>query len=404
MFNKIAKRIYDVAVNWKPFSMDDAILAGMQAEYNTRKIINNKIKGSGWLFYNSVRIPDKYAGKRREIDFIIVSNNDVKVIELKNWSGSIEISNGDFIQHRRFDKGIVNHGNILKDLDDKCTVLGNYIEKETNTKEDINRYLVFYNSGLSIPNELMKNNNVIKFDQLEQYLPDKNLTEDTVLVAILKLFGFKKEKTKDVVAIPKRISKLKNALGGLGTWDTIELFGDQILIGDILTEGSKSLTTYGKNITNRSSISSIEFDIDRNIIAALYRDQKNYMTITYRDGSVEKSSLDINKSLYYQGAGSKNIDKIELKHLKKLEFGYLKKPNLRPSWSDFKLNMVCEGKVRRIEEYGVFIDIGAPRLALLHYSKLNKRVRPSHFKINDKLDTRILYMSEKENKINIEIV
>ena len=404
MFKKILKRIYDVAVNCKPFSMDEAIRAGMQAEYNTRKMINKKIKGSGWMFYNSVRIPDKIECKRREIDFIIVSNNDVKVIELKNWSGSIEISNGDFIQHRRYDNDKINHGNILKDLDDKCAVLDKYLEKKMNFKEEINRYLVFYNSGLSIPNELLSNKNVIRFDQLEQYLPDNNLTEESVLVAILKLFGFKKEKTKDVVAIPERILKLKNALDGLDTWDMIELFGGKKIIGDILTEGNKRLTIYDKNITNRSSIFSIEFDIDRNIIAALYRDQKNYITITYRDGRVEKSRLDINRTLYYQGAGSTVIDEIRLKHLKRLEFGYLKKPDLRPNWSDLKLNAVHEGKVIRIEKYGVFIDIGAPKWGLLHWSKLNKGVNPEHFNIDDKLNTKILYISEKENKLTLGIV
>jgi hypothetical protein len=405
MFKKVGKRLFDVVVNSKLHFEDEAVFAGRKAEYQTRKMINNKIKGTGWKIYSSIRIPDIFKNMRRELDFIIVSDKDVIAIELKNWSGELEIIDEEFIQYRTHGKGDINHGNILNDLDEKCSALNKYLNNSIGIEQEIKRLLVFYNDSLWLPEILEENINVVTYDQLKEYLPQNSVTNEGIISAILRILGLKIEKTKKTkVSLSTNILKIRNALDNLGTWDTIELFGNKVLFGDIITTGRKCLMMNGNKVTNRSEIYSVDVNIDRNPIGAIYRDPKHSIEIHYRNGNDKKiENIHIEKYVYYQEAGSKIVDRVKLQHLKSIEFGYISK-NKNRDWSNMILNSIYEGKIKKIADYGMLVDIGGPRWGLLHNSKLKKNTNISIFNIGDKIQTKLVYKNEKQNKLSLAMV
>ena len=404
MFRNYKKKLWHILGNRKTFSMDESLRAGLYAEHKTRKMINEKIAGTGWKFYSSIRIPDKKNRRRREIDFIIVTNDDVVVIELKNWSGRLEVSDSNFIQYKKYNGETVNHGKVLNDLNDKCASLKFYFLEWTNINFEIKPLLVFYNNSIILPQELLNYKSVLNFEQFAEYLPNNSNSKSNIIEAILCFLRMEKAQSINENIISRGLPDALNALDHLGTWDIIELFGGKTIIGDILTDGDKSITTYGNCITDRCDISSINFQVDRNIFATLYRKPSSSINIFRRNGTVQKSKLNIKSILYFQEAGSRTISRVALRHVTRIEYGYSKKPSISSSWSNLKTGSIYEGKVKSIKKYGVFIDIGAPRLGLLHITAMNKGVRPGHFSIDDKINTRILYMSESKSIINLALI
>jgi ribosomal protein S1 len=74
------------------------------------------------------------------------------------------------------------------------------------------------------------------------------------------------------------------------------------------------------------------------------------------------------------------------------------------SWDDLREGQVFQGTVTRIESYGVFVDIGAERPAMIHVSELADGFvkSPSDVvKVGEQIEARIIKINRKNRQIDM---
>jgi ribosomal protein S1 len=88
------------------------------------------------------------------------------------------------------------------------------------------------------------------------------------------------------------------------------------------------------------------------------------------------------------------------------EFAILEKQAQREAfWKDVEVGKVVEGEVKRITNFGAFVDIGGMD-GLVHVTEMSwGRIKPaSEFvKVGDKIDVKIIDFNKEENKISLSI-
>lgn len=89
-------------------------------------------------------------------------------------------------------------------------------------------------------------------------------------------------------------------------------------------------------------------------------------------------------------------NRVELTMVKPLEL----------EWRDIKTDMVVKGKVVRIENFGVFLDVGAERPGLIHISELaHGYVRTPTDVVNegDELEAQVIDVNKKKKQIKLSL-
>lgn len=88
------------------------------------------------------------------------------------------------------------------------------------------------------------------------------------------------------------------------------------------------------------------------------------------------------------------------------EFAILEKQAARESfWKEIEVGKVVKGEVKRITNFGAFVDIGGMD-GLVHVTEMSwGRIKPaSEFvKVGDKVDVKIIDMNKEENKVSLSI-
>src|SRR5688572_25157950 len=76
------------------------------------------------------------------------------------------------------------------------------------------------------------------------------------------------------------------------------------------------------------------------------------------------------------------------------------------TWDEVKVGTVVKGKVTRIEKFGVFVDIGAERPAMVHVSELaNDYVSSPEdvVKVGEEVEARVINIDKKKKQIDLSI-
>jgi small subunit ribosomal protein S1 len=75
-------------------------------------------------------------------------------------------------------------------------------------------------------------------------------------------------------------------------------------------------------------------------------------------------------------------------------------------WYEIKKDMVVEGKVVRLEKFGVFVDIGAERPGLVHVSELTHgfiRTPQEVVKEGDEVEVKVLEVNPKKKQVRLSM-
>lgn len=358
-FCRLRNRVREANLNSESFTADAADLAGRAAERQVSMDLSERLAGTGWEFRDNVRVPDPTQRRHRELDFVITSPEEVIVVELKNWSGRIELgTDGSVIQHRRFDNGEQNHGALFADLAERVEVLHLYHRSKEREAVKIRGYVIFFNDNLEVPESLTKREDVLTYATLLNFMPPADKEPSLlrrILLAIMKLFGAKLKPgyTREPSIPSTSIKAFRETVAELGGWDVIDLYGGGYVIGDI-----QASTTPGFELLNRMDTRSLKLDVDRSVVLALFSEPTASVQITNWDGTISSRSVRTSLPIKVRPAGSKDIKEYQVRNIVRLSFGYKRRPCFRYTYDELFEGMLIVGKVCGSKDIGVFVDIG----------------------------------------------
>lgn len=75
-------------------------------------------------------------------------------------------------------------------------------------------------------------------------------------------------------------------------------------------------------------------------------------------------------------------------------------------WDEIRAGQVFSGKVKRLERYGAFVDIGATREGLVHVSEITSdyiQDPKDHLRVGDEVQVKVLKVDHKRRRIELSI-
>lgn len=240
---------------------DKRYLAGEEGEEIIKDLVSHQDFGlkRGCLCLKDRRVPIVNGKGKREIDFIIVTDNKINVIEVKNWSGRIVGRLRDISWTVYSQNGSRREVcNLVEDNSTKAKVLVEFLQANgfNISSGDVNHYVFFVNTRrpdgsvrLEMDYDLSNSNNIVTTDTLKKnfnFGEDNNTKTDQSLgAAILSLietlveFFLKTDSFAPVFdSLLHRVGRvnhgdLRKTLERLPTWDQITYFGGKKMRGDI---------------------------------------------------------------------------------------------------------------------------------------------------------------------------
>ncbi|CAK9250300.1 unnamed protein product [Sphagnum jensenii] len=269
----------------------------------------------GLKIFQSLRIPDPGERQRRDIDMILLTNRNLHVVEVINWSGTIELSpDGSWAQHYR-NGATIHHPNILEEIKGRAVLLESYIERRG----------VILPPGFVQPKVLLVNRDcrpeqaitirpeVLSVDKWEHFLDhDLGRMESKRMKSTLK--GPEPEGMLSEL----EMKQLQYILRTAPMWDRLELEGGRVVIGEF-----KGFRGHRKDVSrlefaNRSTVSHLAISHQQSWIltqkvqvvakARDYRDANaNWPVKKQYEEPLGQASVDSDTDVVFQTAGTSKV-------------------------------------------------------------------------------------------------
>lgn len=224
---------------------DPQVVGGRVAEEYLQCLIQAHRQFRGATLYPNRRVP---AGRRRrEIDLIVVSPHRLHLIEVKNWSGSLKLDRGQWVQLNR--NGLaIRHPDLVNDHRDKADALFGYLDREgvRLTPDQRKRYasnkVLFVNPKLQIESSVIADHpDVLPSYRLDRYLSAQRRDSfGERLLGSIAQWCLDSDSASTVLdgllgrLPPDMVARVNAALGKLGTWDSLHFHGGRIETGDLI--------------------------------------------------------------------------------------------------------------------------------------------------------------------------
>lgn len=363
----MGKRLQLAGRNAESFQKDEAEHAGRIAEYVVCRELSERMSGTGWELRDNIRVPDPSSRRRRELDFVITAPDRAIVVELKNWTGEVLLSEDrHVIQKRRHGKESVDHGPLFDDLRDRVETLKLHHASFKRDAARIDSFVVFYDGygNLTLDTSMASRPDVIAYEKLLKGMPSQ-ATEPSllkrVLLGLMTVLGFVQvENGATNVKPSKAIAELRETLANLGSWDVLALNGGRVLLGDILPETGGSLPDLKSGLFDRREIVALSLKVDRSRLLALFREPDEFAVAEAkaRDGTVKECLIKTDIPIYFHPAGQAEPEMFEVRNLLMMEFGYREKPRYIFDFGELERGRLMVGKVKGVHKVGIFVDIG----------------------------------------------
>lgn len=386
----------------------DTSLRGHEAEQEVCDQLAPRLVGTGWELVNGVRVPDAAARRRRELDFVITSPTEALVLEMKNWTGEVRLDEGGNVLqiNRRGEE--INAGKLFDDVEERTEILRLHHSSTGRAPVKMRHFVVFYDpyGNLYLHDEIANRGDVLRFDELSDLMPSgEESFLHRLLHALLQFFGFEPERAKTTAALPE-ILAFRQSLAELGGWDILVLNGGLTLCGDILSIDGKRPDGEGHAAFNRARMARLEFDVDRSLMASIFRapSPEARITLTGRDATVTSSTVPTAAEVTFHRSGDSKPSHYEVRNLQSVQFGYLTKPKTTYRYEDFRVGMTVVGKVATVDDKGIFIDIGyrahagKPRLARA------KPTRSETLSVGQRVLARVTRLIEEGKHISVDVL
>ncbi|KAF5189393.1 plasma protein [Thalictrum thalictroides] len=295
----------------KRFFYDDDILDVETSDSNAMFLVGSRLeKLYGGKVYLGLRIPDPDTGTRQNIDMVIVNKREAVVINVKNFSGFIQVdSDGSWICTRGNAHKTERHPDPVEETKKQVAILESYLEQRGVALPDgyISGKVVLPNPKSSsvypFPPE------VISFDQWTKLKPEpKSMLSGWINNPFR---GGKKDMQESIH------QQLEFILFTAPMWDRLELKENKNLLGEFLDFKGKSEDIQTLRNIKRSKVSRLIIQktsmlgLARSTLTVLYcaRDIRNEGTSSsdWKEISVRSST-----EVLFQPQNSSKVRKFKL--------------------------------------------------------------------------------------------
>lgn len=226
----------------RPVAPPAAEAAGREGELLLREVVGASYQLEGASVLAGRRIPSRRQGRRREIDLIVATPEAIHLIEVKNWSGRVEVVDGRWRQARR-GGAVVDHGDLLDDLRRKRDAVAEHLADRGLTlddrfmEENFPLKIIFTNPNLDLDPTLESRPDVYSRRELDAYLgPRARPGAAGRLASALVAFCRDRRGGAPSSRLPADLyGRIVAALAEVGTWDRLDEYGGGVATGDLLS-------------------------------------------------------------------------------------------------------------------------------------------------------------------------
>jgi hypothetical protein len=225
------------------------VTGGRDAEVMLKHLVASSFQFKDASLLAGRRIPSKRQHRRREIDLIVCTHRKIHLIEIKNWSGVLDVRNGVWRQTRRNGE-VVEHPDLLRENLLRRDAVVEYLHDrglhlvDSFVRNHIVPEVIFMNPRLAITPDIEALPEVISRRELDGYLgrqEQKGLTE-RVFASLIDLCMDREARaggsSSRAVAsgIPDdQYRQIVGFLSETSTWDQVQLYGSRMVTGDVVT-------------------------------------------------------------------------------------------------------------------------------------------------------------------------
>ncbi|XP_071796940.1 uncharacterized protein [Asterias amurensis] len=294
------------------------IKAGRSAEEDLTKALRHHGVPHAHIF-RGLRVPDGFQTRKFEIDLVVITDNGLFTIEVKNWSGKVTLgSDGkSWIQHKCSYSGKdtsvsydEKHDDLIANLKLKTQLLRNHL-----LRNDVCLAEKFFHPRIVLMNKKVELQDVLA-SKLEVV---SSLRYEAFLESFEKSLGWSMASAIVPSFLTGQLSfsamdAARQALNIIGTWDVVCLNGDKQIFGDF--KGCAHFTP------NREEIGMLEFCHQRNASISSFWAVLGYspqvvVTMHKRSGgswlwgtSCGSVTIPYNAEITFRGAGDQQDSKI----------------------------------------------------------------------------------------------
>jgi hypothetical protein len=233
------------------------------------------------------RIPSKRQHRRREIDLIVCTRERIHLIEIKNWSGVLDVKGGVWRQTRRNGE-IVEHPDLMRENWLRRDAVVEYLHDRGLALPDafvgnhILSQIIFMNPRLAITPEIESLPEVISRRELDNFLGNqpyqRNITErlfasviDLCLARQATSAGVRSDRPANNQIPTDQYRQIVALLAETSTWDQMHLYGGKVITGDVIALKLGAKTYRKPELTTAAAQLPIHLEWTRSTLPGLLK-------------------------------------------------------------------------------------------------------------------------------------
>jgi hypothetical protein len=232
------------------FQENPAIEAGRKGEWVLRNLVATHVHYKDAHTFVGKRVPVPGLNARKEIDLIVVSPQQLHILEAKNWSGELLDERDRWVQIKR-NGDRVEFPNLVSYNSDKCKWLLEYLRNQgiSLPNQFVSQKVIFLNPNLKLSPSITNSPDVITYEKIQAYL-DKQKRQslsERLLFPVIE-YCLSTEKAEHVVEnllerlSSEKLDKTVRLIESLSTWDRLIFHGTKVQTGDLLKIQTRTFT------------------------------------------------------------------------------------------------------------------------------------------------------------------
>ncbi|WP_406693884.1 nuclease-related domain-containing protein [Singulisphaera sp. Ch08] len=226
------------------------VTGGKDGESLLKELVGSSYQFKDAHLLTGRRIPSKSQGRRREIDLIVCTPRMIHLIEVKNWSGRLEVRQGAWRQTRR-GGDVLDHGNLLESNLQKQDAVVEYLREcgvdldASWIRSHIASKVIFTNPNLQLEPTIEARPDVISRKELDEYLSKQSAKKgraETMFSSLIDCCLARDSRPGESLGsstagrIPSgQYKQIVSWLSEVGTWDQLQHYGGKTVAGDVVS-------------------------------------------------------------------------------------------------------------------------------------------------------------------------